>query len=90
MIKWAKENNFKIVDLGGYQLNAEKDSKLEKINKFKERWGGKIITYKIESKNPFYILGRKIIRNFHFVKKIRDRKKLKKWKKENGTNKKDH
>lgn len=82
IIVWSKKENFKIFDLGGYQLNAEKDSKLWHINRFKKRWGGEIIEYKIESKNPIYILGRKIIRNIHFIKNYRDKLRLNKWKKE--------
>jgi lipid II:glycine glycyltransferase (peptidoglycan interpeptide bridge formation enzyme) len=83
IIVWAKKNNFKLFDLGGYQINAEKQSKLWYINRFKERWGGKIIAYEISSKNPFYILGRKVIRNLHFIKNWRDKIKLNKWKKQN-------
>jgi lipid II:glycine glycyltransferase (peptidoglycan interpeptide bridge formation enzyme) len=75
-IKYGKNQGFKIFDLGGYQLKAPKGSKLYEINRFKERWGGEIITYYIYSKNPLYILGRKIIRNFPFVKKIRDKLRI--------------
>lgn len=78
IIKWAKEKGFKIFDLGGYQLNAKSEDKLYNINKFKLRWGGEIKKYLIYSKNPFYILGRKTIRNIHVVKKLRD--KVKMWK----------
>ena len=73
ILEKSKNEKYKIFDLGGYQLKALKGSKLYEINKFKERWGGKIITYHIQSSNPLYILGRKIIRNFPIVKKIRDR-----------------
>lgn len=72
IIKWGKQEKFEIFDLGGYQLNAKKSNKLYHINRFKSRWGGEIKKYHIYSKNPFYILGRKIIRNFYFIKKIRD------------------
>jgi len=48
-------------------------SKLYEINRFKERWGGKIVTYYIYSSNPFYILGRKAIRNFPIARWIWDR-----------------
>lgn len=64
IIKWGKNKNFKIFDLGGWQINA-RDNQIG-INKFKERWGGKLIIYHIYSKNPFYIIGRKLIRNFDF------------------------
>jgi lipid II:glycine glycyltransferase (peptidoglycan interpeptide bridge formation enzyme) len=79
IILWSKRNNFKIFDLGGYQINAQENRKLWHINRFKERWGGEIVEYKIESKNPFYIFGRKIIRNFPFVKNMRDRIRLRFW-----------
>ncbi|MBI5149129.1 peptidoglycan bridge formation glycyltransferase FemA/FemB family protein [Candidatus Pacearchaeota archaeon] len=73
MIVYGKKNGFKIFDLGGYQLNAKKGSKLYEINRFKERWGGEIIKYDIYSKNPFYILGRKLIRRFPLLKVVRDK-----------------
>lgn len=82
IIVWSKQNNFKIFDLGGYQLKAKEGSKLRHVNRFKERWGGQIISYKIGSNNLFYILGRKIIRNFSFIKDCRDKAKLDKWKKQ--------
>ena len=78
IIKWAKKNRYKTFDLGGYQLNAKKGNKLYEINRFKLRWGGEIKEYPVYSKNIFYILGRKIIRNCGFVKKARDN--LRVWK----------
>lgn len=63
IIKWAKKNGFSNFDLGGYQLNTRKDDKLHAINRFKERWGGKINMYYVYSHNPIKILGRKAIRN---------------------------
>lgn len=79
MIKWSKNNGYKICDLGGYQLNAKPGHKLYEVNRFKERWGGELKRYYIYSKNPLYILGRKIIRNFSCIKNFRDRIKLKKY-----------
>ncbi|MGD9276215.1 MAG: peptidoglycan bridge formation glycyltransferase FemA/FemB family protein [Candidatus Pacearchaeota archaeon] len=78
IIKWGGENDFETFDLGGYQLNTRKDDKLYHINKFKLRWGGKIKKYPVYSYNPIYIIGRKIIRNFGFIKKLRDNIKV--WK----------
>jgi len=80
IIEWGKQNNYSVFDLGGYQLNTERGDKLYEVNRFKERWGGEIRKYEVSSKNPFYILGRKVIRKFHFVKKIRDKIKLVKYK----------
>jgi hypothetical protein len=76
IIEWGKKKGYSIFDLGGYQLGAKKGDKLYDVNRFKERWGGKIRKYTIYSKNPFYILGRKIIRNISFIKKLRDNLKL--------------
>lgn len=77
LIEYGKASSKKIFDLGGFQLNAS--GHLAGINKFKQRWGGKIIKSQVKSKNPFYILGRKIIRNSPTIKKIRDKVKVKKY-----------
>lgn len=77
MILWAKKSGYNILDLGGYQLNSKPNDKLYNINQFKEKWGGEIKVYEIYSKNPFYILGRKVIRNIHWIKKARDSIKMK-------------
>jgi len=87
IIVWSKEKGYKVFDLGGYQLGTRKGDKLYEVNRFKERWGGEIKEYEILSKNPFYILGRKIVRNINFVKRWRDKRKLKKYL-ENGKIKK--
>ncbi|MDO8623480.1 MAG: peptidoglycan bridge formation glycyltransferase FemA/FemB family protein [archaeon] len=76
---YSKKNGFKFFDLGGYQLSTKEGEKLNEVNKFKERWGGEVKEYYIYSKNPVYILGRKVIRNVHPVKKIRDKIKLTKY-----------
>jgi lipid II:glycine glycyltransferase (peptidoglycan interpeptide bridge formation enzyme) len=60
IIEYGKKINAGGFDLGGYEPNAKKGSKLYEINRFKERWGGKIVKYPVYSKNPFYILGKKI------------------------------
>lgn len=74
-IIWAKNNNKKIVDLGGWQINAR--GHLTGVNQFKEKWGGKIVYYEVYSYNPFYILGRKLIKKYSFFwwlnKKIKRR-----------------
>jgi lipid II:glycine glycyltransferase (peptidoglycan interpeptide bridge formation enzyme) len=66
IIEWGKKNNYDKFDLGGYQLNAQEGGKLDQINRFKIRWGGEIVKQPIYSKNLFYILGRKLIRNSRF------------------------
>jgi lipid II:glycine glycyltransferase (peptidoglycan interpeptide bridge formation enzyme) len=70
-ILYAKNKGKKFVDLGGWQIKAK--GHLVGINKFKEKWGGKITHYTIYSKNPFYIIGRKMIRNFSSMRWIWDR-----------------
>jgi lipid II:glycine glycyltransferase (peptidoglycan interpeptide bridge formation enzyme) len=77
LIKWGKERGFKVFDLGGYQINAS--GHLTGVNRFKERWGGKVIKYKIHSWNPIYILGRKVIRNCPKIKAFREKIKMKKY-----------
>ncbi len=69
-ILWALNNNMDFVDLGGYQLKA--CGHMIGINNFKEKWGGRIIKYEIKG-NFFYILGRKMIRNFPLARWIWDR-----------------
>jgi len=76
IIEWSKSKGCRVFDLGGYQLNTKQGDKLYHINRFKERWGGQIKIYYVYSNNPFYILGRKVIRNFPKVKKVRDRIRL--------------
>jgi len=75
-ILWAKNRGKKIVDLGGWQINAR--DHLKGVNQFKEKWGGKIVYYPVYSKNPFYIIGRKLIKKYGFFwwlnKKLRGRK----------------
>jgi len=68
---YAKSKEKKKVDLGGWQINAQ--GHLTGINSFKEKWGGDIVYYNVYSKNPLYILGRKAIRNFAFIRWIWDR-----------------
>jgi len=73
-IKWAKAKGFEVLDLGGWQINAQ--GHLEGINKFKEKWGQ--IKY-FERDYPFFrAMGRKLIKKspllFKINNKIRGRK----------------
>jgi len=70
-ILYAKNTGKKYVDLGGWQINAS--GHLAGVNRFKEMWGGKIKKDYIYSYNPFYVLGRKAIRNSKFMRWIWDR-----------------
>lgn len=56
---------------GGWQIKAR--GHLEGVNSFKEKWGGEIAKYYVYSYNPFYILGRKAIRNSRFFRWVWDR-----------------
>jgi ubiquinone/menaquinone biosynthesis C-methylase UbiE len=67
----AKEEGKTYCDLGGWQILAR--NKLEGVNAFKEKFGGKVTTYKIYSKNPFYIISRKLYRNFYPFRWLADR-----------------
>lgn len=59
-IKYAIENGYDFVDLGGWQIKAR--GHLKNINKFKEEWGGRIVYYYLDY--PFFTaLRRKLIRN---------------------------
>jgi len=73
-IKWAKKKGYEILDLGGWQINAE--GHLEGINKFKEKWGQ--IAYYDKDYPFFRAIGRKLIKKSHFLfnlnKKLRGRK----------------
>ncbi len=70
LILIGKRENKKFVDFNGYQLNAR--GHLEGVNRFKSMWGGKIHIDYVFSKNPFYILGRKVYRNMWFIRPIVD------------------
>lgn len=48
IIKWAKDNNFRLIDWGGFALSpAEKE---KDINYFKLKWGGSICKFNVYSK----------------------------------------
>lgn len=59
-IKYALDNGYPYIDLGGWQINAR--GHLKGINFFKETWGGEIFYYYLDY--PFFeALRRKMIRN---------------------------
>jgi hypothetical protein len=49
IISWAKENNFRIIDWGGFSLFPTK--KEEQINNFKLKWGGSVCRFYAYSKS---------------------------------------
>lgn len=60
-IKYAVDNKYDFVDLGGWQIKAR--GHLQHVNKFKEEWGGNVYYYYWDY--PFFtVLRRKLIRNF--------------------------
>jgi len=78
---YAKNKCKPKVDLGGWQIKAR--GHLVGVNEFKEKWGGEKVYYYIYSKNPFYILGRKAIRNSATARWIWDRIKRRPFPKKN-------
>lgn len=71
-IIWAFNNKKKFVDLGGYQLKPL--GHMVGINTFKERWGGRIVTYDVRG-SYVYLIGRKAIRNIPAARWLWDRLK---------------
>lgn len=77
-MKYAKNNGKTSVDLGGWQENAR--GNLQGVNDFKQKWGGEIINVEVNSYNPFYILGRKLVRRFTIFWKVNQEAKFFLWK----------
>jgi len=66
-IEESKKEGYDIFSLGGVAPKARKGTKFYNIYSFKKKWGGELKKRYIYSKNPLYILGRKlwkIIKNF--------------------------
>lgn len=68
-IEWCKSNGYEKFDLGGWQINAKEQ--IVGVNKFKERWGE--IVYYHKDYPFFHAISRKLIRNFSFVRWLRNR-----------------
>lgn len=75
LILQAKREGLYYFDLGGYQLGAL--GKTDKVNKYKEQFNGELVVSEVKG-NFFYILGRKIVRRFPWITKMR--KKIKGYK----------
>ena len=54
LILYSKEKELDFFDLGGYDLEANKGDKTYNINKFKQRFGGKVMEQPIYSPNKKY------------------------------------
>ncbi len=68
LILYSKEQGFDYLDLGGYDKEAKKGSKLYLVNQFKERFGGKLTQQRIYTPSLTYVLLRKLL---SLVKKFR-------------------
>lgn len=64
-IKYGKSKGLTEYDLGGYYTGAEKDEEREKINFFKQGFGGKLVTHYIYQKD--YSVVYKIAKNAHKI-----------------------
>jgi lipid II:glycine glycyltransferase (peptidoglycan interpeptide bridge formation enzyme) len=70
-ILWSKQNGYKKLNLGGWQINPRGNA--AGVNKFKERWG-KVEFY--QKNYPFHVaIGRKLVRNFGFFRWLNDKLK---------------
>lgn len=60
-IKYAKEKGIKEFDMGGYYTGKVKDEQKERVNIFKQSFGGKLTTHYIYQKDysKFYKLARR-------------------------------
>ena len=70
LILKAKEEGLPYFDVGGYQLGAR--GKTDKVNKYKEQFNGELVITEVKG-NLFYILGRKIVRRFPWMTRMRKR-----------------
>lgn len=62
MIEYSKDLGLNYFDLGGYDSEAKKGSKMDNINKFKERFGGKITEQPIYSTKYRYAAFRSLLK----------------------------
>lgn len=64
-IKYAKAKGLTEYDLGGYYTGTEKDEEKERINYFKQGFGGKVVTHYIYQKD--YSVAYKMAKNTHKI-----------------------
>lgn len=69
-IKYSKSLGLKNMDLGGYDMEATKESKMEGINKFKERFGGEITEQPVYSTNWKYPFIRRLYKSLKTLKAV--------------------
>lgn len=54
MIEWVKNHGYPVLDLGGIEPEAGEGSKLDNLNKFKQRWAGEQKDYYVYSSSFIY------------------------------------
>lgn len=64
----VKEQGLNYIDLGGYDVMAKPGDKLYNINKFKERFGGRVVEQPVFATHGRYVSLRKVLGAFRFMK----------------------
>ncbi|MEI6732220.1 MAG: peptidoglycan bridge formation glycyltransferase FemA/FemB family protein, partial [archaeon] len=68
LISYSKKRGLNYFDLGGFDREAKEGEKTHSINKFKERFGGKVVLQPIYATNWKYKLFRRILKRVRFMK----------------------
>lgn len=75
MIKYCKENDKKLIDLGGYMPDAKPGSKMENINRFKENFGGQVVEQPSFTTSKKYVWMFNLVKKFNFLKRLYKKEK---------------
>lgn len=67
-IAYLRRTGRKCLDMGGYDAEAKEGDKTYHINKFKERFGAKVVEQPIYATDKKYISLRKVLKKFRFMK----------------------
>lgn len=70
LVVFSKSAGLRYFDLGGYDSEAREGEKTHAINKYKERFGGRIEVQPVYSTNWKYKTARSLLRKFRFIKRI--------------------
>ncbi len=70
LILYSKKLKKKYFDIGGYDVEAKEGEKAYQINRFKKNFGGEIWPQPIYATNSKYIIARKLMKNFRFLKNL--------------------
>ncbi|MBI3334507.1 GNAT family N-acetyltransferase [Candidatus Pacearchaeota archaeon] len=68
LMLFAKQHGMRYFDLGGYDVGARPGDKLYNINKFKERFGGRVVEQPIYATHGRYVSMRKVLGAFKFMR----------------------